>query len=720
MGTPPTELKDRWTLLRLSVLLLGAALVFAVVGDAPHTLLVTGLGLTGSLLFRQPLARNTRTFVYAGVTVLAVTVLEDQVFPVDANRFFLMPAQLYAPAIIFLGVAATYFDQRDTNLTAVVALALIGTMLAGNTVAPATANPRFPLSDGLLRHMHLFFGIVVGVQMLAMLPLLPAVDRRCPTENGPRRYRRRRVVLLAACLVAAAALVIGLRRTALYYERQMQQTFARMLDRYMARQFARQVFSQDVDLWRTVPLRRRADTTVVLRARSSAPPDYLRGWAFAAYSRGRWANPSWGVSLPVTEPGGRYAFRVFRRRALPPNSGLRAPPSALDSVKIDVFPTPEFRSNVLLCPGTAREFELIAQGLTDDQDGVLTPRDWDPRAGYTVSCPGFESSRAYADPPLRTQPADDYLTVPAPIRAELNEVAAEVFPPVPGPVGARERITQVLRHLHDRFSYSLDVRMSPEVDPVLQFLTIHRRGHCELFATAAVLLLRTQGVPARYVTGFVCTERHPAGTHWVARLRDAHAWAEAYVAEEGRWILVEATPPAGVPAHADGFDPAAAAWDQFKFRWQDLLALVKRGYVAEAIVGALTGLGKALWWVVNHPVRGPLVFLTLFLAVRHLRRRGARPAAHDRLLPPPRAELRHCLVRVEKHLRRLGVARPPSATLREFARAVAATPGIRNVDAFLELLREYEQLRYQPEPPSTDTVRRFAEKVRRQIAAGAR
>ena len=104
-----------------------------------------------------------------------------------------------------------------------------------------------------------------------------------------------------------------------------------------------------------------------------------------------------------------------------------------------------------------------------------------------------------------------------------------------------ERAQQVVDHFHSEFSYTLDL---PEIDddPVAEFLFDHREGHCEYFATAAVLLLREAGVPARLVNGFLGGTWNDVGDYLAVRHGDAHAWAEVYVPDYG-WVPVDPTPP---------------------------------------------------------------------------------------------------------------------------------------------------------------------------------
>jgi len=76
-------------------------------------------------------------------------------------------------------------------------------------------------------------------------------------------------------------------------------------------------------------------------------------------------------------------------------------------------------------------------------------------------------------------------------------------------------------------------------DPVDEFLFETRRGFCEHYASAFVLLLRAAGIPARVVTGYQGGEMNPRGGYMIVRQSDAHAWAEAIV--DGEWRRYDPT-----------------------------------------------------------------------------------------------------------------------------------------------------------------------------------
>jgi hypothetical protein len=89
-------------------------------------------------------------------------------------------------------------------------------------------------------------------------------------------------------------------------------------------------------------------------------------------------------------------------------------------------------------------------------------------------------------------------------------------------------------------------------DPLADFLFNVRAGHCEYFATAMAVMLRTLRIPARVVNGFQTGEYNPAADAYVVRQADAHSWVEVYFAESDSWVTFDPTPADGRPAGTSG------------------------------------------------------------------------------------------------------------------------------------------------------------------------
>lgn len=77
-------------------------------------------------------------------------------------------------------------------------------------------------------------------------------------------------------------------------------------------------------------------------------------------------------------------------------------------------------------------------------------------------------------------------------------------------------------------------------DSVDQFLFETRRGFCEHYAAAFTVLMRAAGVPARVVTGYQGGEFNSVGDYLSVRQRDAHAWAEVWLDDQG-WVRIDPT-----------------------------------------------------------------------------------------------------------------------------------------------------------------------------------
>ncbi len=95
--------------------------------------------------------------------------------------------------------------------------------------------------------------------------------------------------------------------------------------------------------------------------------------------------------------------------------------------------------------------------------------------------------------------------------------------------------------LKSQFEYSLNHRSGESPDPLGNFLFSTRTGHCEYFATALVVMLRTLGIPARMVNGFRQGEYNEWGDYFIVRQSDAHSWVEAFLPGSG-WVTFDPTP----------------------------------------------------------------------------------------------------------------------------------------------------------------------------------
>ena len=100
-------------------------------------------------------------------------------------------------------------------------------------------------------------------------------------------------------------------------------------------------------------------------------------------------------------------------------------------------------------------------------------------------------------------------------------------------------VRRALQWIRADFAYTLDTPL-PGRHAVDEFLFEQQAGFCEHFSSAFVVLMRSAGIPARVVTGYVGGYRNPVGGYWLVRRSDAHAWAEVWLAGRG-WVRVDPT-----------------------------------------------------------------------------------------------------------------------------------------------------------------------------------
>jgi transglutaminase-like putative cysteine protease len=311
-----------------------------------------------------------------------------------------------------------------------------------------------------------------------------------------------------------------------------------------------------------------------------------------------------------------------------------------------------------------------------------------------------------------------------PAADRIRALAQEWTDDLPGPTNPariRALAARICDTLRDgRYAYTLSrTDVTPSREPVEDFLFHRRRGHCEYFASALVIMCRSLDIDARLVQGYRASEFNPIGNYYVVRERDAHAWAEVFVPDRG-WVTFDPTPPAGtrgprdgwLATCADGLDYLQFRWatsvvnydaDQRgelldKFRgWLSLKSASDQGWVgvcAELIRNlslgpeGLTPSERILYWFALVLV---LLFVSLVLRVLYLLAAHSLVFLAERFERPRKPQRRHpdaaLLDQFFALLSKYGVRRPAHLTPREFADTLVRqnprwTPAVTLVNAF--------------------------------------
>ncbi|OGW52292.1 MAG: hypothetical protein A2V62_03425 [Nitrospirae bacterium RBG_19FT_COMBO_58_9] len=327
-----------------------------------------------------------------------------------------------------------------------------------------------------------------------------------------------------------------------------------------------------------------------------------------------------------------------------------------------------------------------------------------------------------------------YLQVPG-ISQQVIDLAHRVTQQAKTPF---EETLAIQQHLMSNYRYSLEADTATLSHPLEEFLFTRKTGYCEHYATAMVVMLRTVGIPARLVTGFLATEWNEFGGYFTVRQRDAHAWVEVYFPHSG-WITMDPTPTVNGTVATSRWEAFSRFGESIRMQWdrlfvrysaKDQLAVVHgiregsdalRERMSRWVSSLTVSIRQALSPLTRKAQTffpGMLGLITgvtavgLALLLLILRDRIGLWATTHLPTSHPQLAIVQLYARMLRTVERHGLSKPPAATASEFARLVeqkwaAAGPMVADVTAL------YHQGRFSRIPLTQDELFRAAQQVGR-------
>ena len=295
------------------------------------------------------------------------------------------------------------------------------------------------------------------------------------------------------------------------------------------------------------------------------------------------------------------------------------------------------------------------------------------------------------------RPPSEFLAVPDTLKARLSSFA-DTF----RRDGPLETAKALVDHLRSEYRYDAAPGSSEGREPLLRFLLDTRRGHCEYFASATTLLLRSLGIPARVVGGYVGGEWNEMGEYTLVRQSRAHTWVEAWIPDRG-WVVFDPT-PARVSVGSGGWRlRIAQGIDFLRFTWYQWVVTYDLGRQLDLARRTMTALES----IRPRDIKGSLppaevlgkgVLAAVLISVVALILRSAFRLWRRR--PRGWGE------RFERLMEKSGFHREPGETLQELAgRFTAQNPELRHATA--AFVREYYRSEYGGEPRRGQVEARF-------------
>jgi hypothetical protein len=257
-------------------------------------------------------------------------------------------------------------------------------------------------------------------------------------------------------------------------------------------------------------------------------------------------------------------------------------------------------TNTLFAASVPRGLRGRFQWIAQDEMGTL----YDPRPEWAKT--SYEALSDVAPVPLellRRTPAEYpanvralYLQFPEPMDPRVAALARQM---TAGADNAYDKAAALENFLKTRFGYTLELPATPEDDPIASFLFERRQGHCEYFAAAMAVMLRTQGIPSRLVNGFLTGEYNEVSGNYIVRASHAHTWVEVFFPSVG-WVEFDPTPPdPNVPEHT-WQTTLGHYYDAFDLYWDEWVVNYDLSHQARLAQGArrtLAWLWQSRYWV---------------------------------------------------------------------------------------------------------------------------
>ncbi len=474
--------------------------------DTP-TILLTGAGLVmrGLLIYgllRLEITDRTSTLAtdaYPGFYLLDYFVLSREFLSATVHLVFFL-------AIMKILTART---NRDHMYTAVIAfLELV-----------AAAILSINLNFFLFLALYLFFAIgtlTSGEIRRAMHKA--TITARGPVRRFPLRLATHSVIVTVAILSLTAGLFVILPRTA-------DAAFAHLTSRRLhVPGFANQVMLGEIGEIKTT-----SRPVMHIRAINELPPGVKwRGGTLTEFDGKRWFNPGTERQIIRLQHGQAELERMGNGRL---GEGINYQVEYQD-----------MSTDALFFAGTPVSIYARQDSITAEEGNYRLRQV--PPPGFRYDAYSFLEEPPEAAPlrfptPVLSLPLRErYLQLP-PLDGRISSLARELTASSRTDV---QRARVIERYLRTEFGYTLQLPSREVADPLAYFLFVRRKGHCEYFASAMAVMLRTLGVPARIATGFQSGVYNQITDLWLVRASDAHAWVEAWLPGRG-WTTFDPTPP---------------------------------------------------------------------------------------------------------------------------------------------------------------------------------
>jgi len=464
-------------------------------------LLLRALWICGVVRFEiSERATTIVTLAYSGFFLLDYLLLSRGFLPATVHLLFFL-------AVVKILTART---NRDFLYTAVIAF--------------------LELLAAAILSINFNFFLFLALYLVFAIAALSSGEIRRETRRaiamarpGPKRFAPRLIVLAVLVTIGILGLTAGL---FFILPRTAEAAFHLVSHRALLPGFATQVTLGEIGEIKTST---RPVMHITITSSQRVGGLKWRGGGLTEFDGKRWSNPDRSLQ-PVEIEHNHVELASADRRLSGPRVSYHVDVEAIGNDVLFFAGAPEFldvRARTIY-RSEAGAYSLgspITEGLRYDASSRLEDS---PETAPPV----------FPRPVLPLAERDQNLQLPA-LDLRIPALARDM---TIGAFGELERARAIERRLRRDYGYTLELPDRETPDPLAHFLFVRRKGHCEYFASAMAVMLRSLGIPARLATGFQSGIYNDVTGMWLVRAGDAHSWVEAWIPSRG-WTTFDPTPP---------------------------------------------------------------------------------------------------------------------------------------------------------------------------------
>lgn len=540
-ATPPAL--ERYFQIALYLLVLTG---FATLASTAGLGVVTVLFVSIALLFRGFLLFSGRNFLIPERWTTTFTIAYVAFYLADYFAFSRTFLASTVHLVLFVLVLRLFSARRDRDhyFLAVIAFLMV---LAASVL---TVDTTFLLAFTLFLLMAVGTVILMEMRRTAATATKrshPCSDISSTRQMGISLAGAAPAFVLLICIVGAGIFFILPRSSAGYW------------NAYSLNSEIATGFSDRVQLGRIGEIQQ--SSSVVMHIEIDGDPHGAfdlkwRGVTLNLFDGRSWSNPH-EQHVVVRSPSGLFSL-------LPPGSEVGRSPSRT------------IRYRVLMEPISSSVFFLAPAALTLDGNYRFVTVDgggavFDPDLEHPIGSYQATSDIAQPDPvELRAASSDyppsillSYLQLPR-LDPRIAQLAGQV---TASEVTNYDKVAAIERYLRTNFHYTLQLPPVSQRDPIASFLFQRKQGHCEYFASAMAVMLRTLRIPSRVVNGFRTGEFNDLTGQYVVRASNAHSWVEVFFPAHG-WVSFDPTPSVAPPS-SSGWNRMSLYFDAMASFWRE-------------------------------------------------------------------------------------------------------------------------------------------------------